>query len=73
MSEPRTPREARRRPLPSAMPSPTLMVLTASTRPGRVGPAIAKWFLSAAHTDSHVKKTIAAARAAMKDVARATF
>jgi glutamate-1-semialdehyde 2,1-aminomutase len=29
------------------------------------------WFLSAAHTDSHVKKTIAAARAAMKDVARA--
>jgi glutamate-1-semialdehyde 2,1-aminomutase len=29
------------------------------------------WFLSAAHTDTHVKKTIAAARAAMKDVARA--
>jgi glutamate-1-semialdehyde 2,1-aminomutase len=28
------------------------------------------WFLSAAHTDAHVKKTIAAARAAMKDVAR---
>jgi glutamate-1-semialdehyde 2,1-aminomutase len=26
------------------------------------------WFLSAAHTDAHVKKTIAAARAAMKDV-----
>jgi glutamate-1-semialdehyde 2,1-aminomutase len=30
------------------------------------------WFLSAAHTDSHVKKTIAAARDAMKDVAKAT-
>jgi len=30
------------------------------------------WFLSAAHTDAHVKKTIAAARAAMKDVAKAT-
>jgi glutamate-1-semialdehyde 2,1-aminomutase len=30
------------------------------------------WFLSAAHTDAHVKKTIAAARGAMKDVARAT-
>jgi NAD(P)H-dependent FMN reductase len=31
------------------MPSkPTLMVLTASTRPGRVGPAVARWFLSAA-------------------------
>ena len=30
------------------------------------------WFLSAAHTDAHIKKTIAAARAAMKDVARAT-
>jgi len=30
------------------------------------------WFLSAAHTDSHVRKTIAAARGAMKDVARAT-
>jgi glutamate-1-semialdehyde 2,1-aminomutase len=28
------------------------------------------WFLSAAHTDVHVKKTVAAARAAMKDVAR---
>ena len=28
------------------------------------------WFLSAAHTDAHVKKTIAAAKAAMKDVAR---
>jgi glutamate-1-semialdehyde 2,1-aminomutase len=28
------------------------------------------WFLSAAHTDAHVKRTIAAARAAMKDVAR---
>ena len=28
------------------------------------------WFLSAAHTDRHVKKTIAAARLAMKDVAR---
>jgi glutamate-1-semialdehyde 2,1-aminomutase len=28
------------------------------------------WFLSAAHTDSHVKKTIDAARAAMRDVAR---
>jgi glutamate-1-semialdehyde 2,1-aminomutase len=26
------------------------------------------WFLSAAHTDAHVKKTIAAAKAAMKDV-----
>jgi glutamate-1-semialdehyde 2,1-aminomutase len=26
------------------------------------------WFLSAAHTDAHVKKTIAAARAAMKEV-----
>jgi glutamate-1-semialdehyde 2,1-aminomutase len=30
------------------------------------------WFLSAAHTDAHITKTIAAARAAMKDVARAT-
>jgi len=30
------------------------------------------WFLSAAHTDSHVRKTIAAARGAMKDVAKAT-
>jgi glutamate-1-semialdehyde 2,1-aminomutase len=30
------------------------------------------WFLSAAHTDAHVKKTIAAARGAMKDVAKAT-
>ncbi len=29
------------------------------------------WFLSAAHTDSHVKKTIDAARAAMREVARA--
>jgi glutamate-1-semialdehyde 2,1-aminomutase len=29
------------------------------------------WFLSAAHTDAHIKKTIAAAQAAMKDVARA--
>jgi len=29
------------------------------------------WFLSAAHTDAHIKKTVAAARAAMKDVARA--
>ena len=29
------------------------------------------WFLSAAHTDSHVKKTVVAARAAMRDVARA--
>jgi glutamate-1-semialdehyde 2,1-aminomutase len=28
------------------------------------------WFLSAAHTEQHVKKTIAAARGAMKDVAR---
>jgi glutamate-1-semialdehyde 2,1-aminomutase len=28
------------------------------------------WFLSAAHTDRHVKQTIAAARAAMKEVAR---
>jgi glutamate-1-semialdehyde 2,1-aminomutase len=28
------------------------------------------WFLSAAHTEAHVKKTIVAARAAMKDVAR---
>ena len=28
------------------------------------------WFLSAAHTDAHIRKTIAAARAAMKDVAR---
>jgi glutamate-1-semialdehyde 2,1-aminomutase len=26
------------------------------------------WFLSAAHTDTHIKKTIAAAKAAMKDV-----
>jgi glutamate-1-semialdehyde 2,1-aminomutase len=26
------------------------------------------WFLSSAHTDTHIKKTIAAARAAMKDV-----
>ena len=29
------------------------------------------WFLSAAHTDAHIKRTVAAARAAMKDVARA--
>ena len=29
------------------------------------------WFLSAAHTDVHIRKTIAAARAAMKDVAAA--
>ena len=28
------------------------------------------WFLSAAHTDRHIKQTIVAARAAMKDVAR---
>jgi glutamate-1-semialdehyde 2,1-aminomutase len=28
------------------------------------------WFLSAAHTESHVKKTISAAAAAMKDVRR---
>ena len=28
------------------------------------------WFLSAAHTDAHIRKTIAAARAAMKDVKR---
>ena len=28
--------------------------------------------VSAAHTDSHIKKTITAARAAMKDVARKT-
>ena len=28
------------------------------------------WFLSAAHTDSHIKKTIDAARGAMRDVAR---
>jgi glutamate-1-semialdehyde 2,1-aminomutase len=30
------------------------------------------WFLSAAHTNGHVRRTIAAARAAMKDVAKAT-
>jgi glutamate-1-semialdehyde 2,1-aminomutase len=30
------------------------------------------WFLSTAHTDAHITKTIAAARAAMKDVAKAT-
>jgi glutamate-1-semialdehyde 2,1-aminomutase len=30
------------------------------------------WFLSAAHTDRHIKQTIAAAMGAMKDVARAT-
>jgi glutamate-1-semialdehyde 2,1-aminomutase len=29
------------------------------------------WFLSAAHTDRDVKKTIEAARAAMREVARA--
>ena len=29
------------------------------------------WFLSAAHTDTHIRKTIAAARAAMKDVKKA--
>jgi glutamate-1-semialdehyde 2,1-aminomutase len=28
------------------------------------------WFLSAAHTDAHIKKTLTAARAAMKEVAR---
>jgi glutamate-1-semialdehyde 2,1-aminomutase len=28
------------------------------------------WFLSAAHTEQHVKKTVEAARGAMKDVAR---
>jgi glutamate-1-semialdehyde 2,1-aminomutase len=28
------------------------------------------WFLSGAHTDAHVKRTVAAAHAAMKDVAR---
>ena len=28
------------------------------------------WFLSAAHSDAHIRKTIAAARAAMKDVKR---
>ena len=26
------------------------------------------WFLSAAHSDAHIRKTIAAARVAMKDV-----
>ncbi len=30
------------------------------------------WFLSAAHTDTHIRKTIAAARAAMKDVKKAS-
>jgi glutamate-1-semialdehyde 2,1-aminomutase len=30
------------------------------------------WFLSTAHTETHIKKTIAAARGAMKDVAKAT-
>jgi glutamate-1-semialdehyde 2,1-aminomutase len=30
------------------------------------------WFLSAAHTDAHIRKTILAARGAMKDVARLT-
>jgi glutamate-1-semialdehyde 2,1-aminomutase len=30
------------------------------------------WFLSTAHTQAHIRKTIAAARAAMKDVARAS-
>jgi glutamate-1-semialdehyde 2,1-aminomutase len=29
------------------------------------------WFLSAAHTDTHIRKTITAAHAAMKDVAAA--
>jgi glutamate-1-semialdehyde 2,1-aminomutase len=29
------------------------------------------WFLSAAHTDAHIRKTIDAARGAMKEVARA--
>jgi glutamate-1-semialdehyde 2,1-aminomutase len=29
------------------------------------------WFLSSAHTDAHIKKTVAAARGAMKDVAKA--
>jgi glutamate-1-semialdehyde 2,1-aminomutase len=28
------------------------------------------WFLSAAHTDAHIKKTVAAARGAMKEIAR---
>jgi glutamate-1-semialdehyde 2,1-aminomutase len=28
------------------------------------------WFLSAAHTDRHVKHTLDAARAAMRDVAK---
>jgi glutamate-1-semialdehyde 2,1-aminomutase len=30
------------------------------------------WFLSAAHTDAHIRKTIAAARGAFSDVAKAT-
>jgi glutamate-1-semialdehyde 2,1-aminomutase len=30
------------------------------------------WFLSAAHTEAHVKKTLTAARAAMRDVSRKT-
>ena len=30
------------------------------------------WFLSTAHTDAHIKRTIDAARGAMKDVAKAT-
>jgi glutamate-1-semialdehyde 2,1-aminomutase len=30
------------------------------------------WFLSSAHTDAHIKKTIVAARGAFKDVAKAT-
>jgi glutamate-1-semialdehyde 2,1-aminomutase len=30
------------------------------------------WFLSAAHTEAHIRKTIAAARGAMKDVAKVT-
>ena len=30
------------------------------------------WFLSAAHTDTHIRKTIAAAKAAMKDVKKGT-
>ena len=30
------------------------------------------WFLSAAHTDAHIRKTIAAAREAMKEVRKLT-
>jgi glutamate-1-semialdehyde 2,1-aminomutase len=30
------------------------------------------WFLSTAHTDAHIRKTIAAARGALRDVAKAT-